>query len=79
MSLIDAFNDHPQRNGQSYAQHLAQSMLYSLLSVIACVIFAIHAIFPFTFEETGGNIIRTIYQKIYIQGASQKVDDSKSF
>jgi hypothetical protein len=63
-TVSNAFNDHPQRNNQSYFAHLCQAMVFSLLSLIASFTFLVHAIFPFVFQTEGGDVIQNIARDI---------------
>jgi hypothetical protein len=57
-TIVDKFNEHPKQNGQSYQKHFMNSMYFGLCSMVCALIFFLHAIFPFLFEKTGGNVVK---------------------
>ena len=65
-SIIDKLNkiDHIQQNKTTYLQHFKRSMLLSLKSGYACVVFCIHSIFPNIFEKRGSMIIFSLHKQL---------------
>ena len=53
----DKFEEHPKKNGMTYVEHLCQALRYCGLSLLATVIFLIHAVFPFILETNGSDIV----------------------
>ena len=64
MSLRQKFTGHPASVGETYGQHFAAAMGFSLSLFGAAICCAIHAILPFTFEKTGSDCIRDLYQRM---------------
>lgn len=62
--ITDKFQEHPKENEQSYMQHFWNSSYFSLCSLVCSVVFMLHAIFPFLFEKTGGNLVYHLEQQI---------------
>lgn len=56
-TVVGYFKDHPRRTGFSYLDHLQQTMIISLLSLICFVLFFVHAVFPMLFEEIGNDLL----------------------
>ena len=60
MGLIETFNAHPAATKQTYLEHLYETGLYCVMSLIASVAFFIHALFPFLLEDQGRAAVRWI-------------------
>lgn len=56
-SWYSIFNDHPNRFGQTYIEHMFDSLKYSFISLFCSIVFFLHAIFPFMFQFTGSDWI----------------------
>lgn len=66
--LTDAFTAHPASVDETYLQHFAFALKFSgLLFAAACAAF-VHALLPFLFERTAGNITRRLYALIEHRG-----------
>jgi len=57
--------DHLKENNVGYWQHLCHSAVLGMLSIMAGVIFLIHAVFPFLFTYTGSGLIKKIQKRFY--------------
>ena len=57
--------DHLKENNVGYWQHLSHSAVLGMLSIMAGVIFLIHAVFPFLFPYTGSGLIKKIQKRFY--------------
>lgn len=60
---LNNFN-HLKEKNISYSQHFKQSLRLAKSSLIATIIFIIHAIYPDIFVETGSNILKDNLTKI---------------
>lgn len=56
-SWYSIFSDHPNRFGQTYIEHMFDSLKYSFISLFCSIVFFLHAIFPFMFQFTGSDWI----------------------
>ena len=61
---IDLFNHHPQAVGQTYGEHFYNAFSYGTNSCLSGVVFMVHSIFPFIFEDTGSNMIHELNEKL---------------
>ena len=62
--LKSLFSDHPASVGESYWQHLAVALSFSLrlfLGALACLV---HAFLPFLFVKTGSAIITGLHDRM---------------
>ena len=55
--IISLFNDHPESIGETYLEHMRNSLLISLLSLALFFVLLVHSIFPFIFKKTGSNLV----------------------
>jgi hypothetical protein len=63
-TIVEKFNEHPKKFGLSYREHLFDSMYYGACSMACTIVFVFHAIFPFLFQTTGGNIVTHLQEMI---------------
>jgi len=63
MLIINKLSRHLDESGLTYAQHMvrAVTIFFHLTAASLCVL--IHAIFPFMFETTASDIMKTIQKK----------------
>ena len=59
-----SFTEHPTSLGETYLEHLASALLYTFTIGGALVVCLIHAFLPFLFENTGGDMINRLSDKI---------------
>ena len=52
MNLTQKFTEHPASVGETYGQHFAMAMSFSLSMVRAAFCCAVHALLPFLFVKT---------------------------
>lgn len=64
MSLLSKFTDHPATVGETYGQHFATAMSYSLPLLRAAFCTAVHALLPFYFEKTGSECIHHLHDRL---------------
>lgn len=58
--MVDAFQRHPATVGESYAQHMLFAGRFGVLMLAAGGAALVHAVLPFVFEKTAGNILRAM-------------------
>lgn len=63
--LMKAFNEHPQSVDETYFQHMQFAGSFSIRLLLAGLAAMVHAILPFLFEKTAGNIVRDLFNKIH--------------
>jgi hypothetical protein len=64
-NLKDLFTAHPQSVDESYFEHLLFAGKFSGQLFLAGFAALIHAMLPFLFEKTAGNLIKDMYQRIH--------------
>ena len=64
MPILEYFTKHPNSANLSYFGHMKVAFGHSFGTLVASIVFFIHGIFPFTFENTGGNIVNDITSAI---------------
>ncbi|MGQ3887477.1 DUF6356 family protein [Legionella sp. CNM-1927-20] len=55
--MKNIFTKHPSEVGESYFQHMAFALRFSLNMLLGSVACFLHALFPFTFKRTGSRMI----------------------
>jgi hypothetical protein len=63
-SLTRIMTSHPRSVGETYFEHMRFALRFSGLLMAASLCALIHAILPFCFETTAGNIIRRLHNRI---------------
>ena len=58
------FTEHPASLGESYWKHLYEALKYVATLLIIVIITTIHAVFPFMFKHTGGDMVVRLSDKI---------------
>jgi hypothetical protein len=61
--IIGYFTAHPKKNGMTYGQHWYHALSMSCQMALGSFYLAVHAIFPFIFEDHGSTIIQTLSHK----------------
>ena len=61
--ILNLFNEHPKSVGETYIEHMRNSLFISLLSLAMFLILLIHSIFPFIFKKTGCRMVSYINDK----------------
>ena len=56
------FSDHPRSVGETYLQHLAAALWFSLTMARAAICCFVHAFLPFLFTKTGSQYIERLYE-----------------
>ena len=54
------FIEHPNSVGESYIEHMLESMRISAMCAYISVVFIVHSIFPFLFKRTGCIVVGKI-------------------
>lgn len=67
-TLPRLFNDHPASVGESYGEHMAFALKFSLRLFGAGFAALIHAALPFLFEKTASRIVAELYQRTHNRG-----------
>jgi len=63
-TIIRKATMHLELTGLSYFEHMLRAIKFSLKSGLTSLIFAIHAIFPFVFEELGSKKIKEMHEEM---------------
>jgi hypothetical protein len=62
------FTSHPASVEESYYEHMLFAGRFGGMLALAAGAALVHAILPFMFEKTAGNIIRALYARINNRG-----------
>ncbi|MGL4243017.1 MAG: DUF6356 family protein [Beijerinckiaceae bacterium] len=73
-NVRDLFLAHPEALNESYLQHLRHAMSYSGRLFAASFCAFAHGLFPFLFEKTASNAIRTMYGEMTARGATKPIE-----
>jgi Family of unknown function (DUF6356) len=68
------FTAHPDALNESYGEHMRHAMSYSGRLFAASFCAFMHGLFPFLFEKTASNAIRTMYAEMTARGATRPVE-----
>ena len=60
---------HLNQNNQTYFAHMKDALCFSSRSFLASTAFLVHAILPFTFENTGSSLINKLDADIALKKA----------
>ena len=63
-SVQAAFTAHPKKAGETYLEHMKQSMYLSLMSLFCFVVFLVHAVFPMILQTTGSDMSITLHDRV---------------
>ena len=58
--MYNPFTKHPHSVGETYLEHMKIALSTAIKIQLVVLIIAIHSIFPFLFEKTGGDEIEKI-------------------
>ncbi len=61
-ALRSAFTSHPATVGETYLEHSLFAARFSIKLLAAGLAALVHAILPFAFEHTAGNMIRSLHR-----------------
>ena len=67
-ALAKPFTSHPATVDESYWEHARFAFRFSGRLLLAGSAALVHAVLPFCFERTAGNIIRDLYGEIANRG-----------
>ncbi|MDH3741207.1 MAG: DUF6356 family protein [Hyphomicrobiales bacterium] len=67
-TILSAFNRHPQSIGESYGEHAVFAGQFGFTLLLAGLAALVHAVLPFAFEKTAGNMIIKLHGKIANRG-----------
>ena len=67
-SITKPFTSHPASVEESYLEHAMFASRFSAKLLLAGGAALVHAILPFCFEKTAGNMIRALYGEIANRG-----------
>ncbi len=62
--IATLFTSHPATVNETYFGHMRFAAWFSAMLIGAGLAAAIHAVLPFLFEKTAGNMIRTLHGRI---------------
>ena len=63
-NLRTAFTAHPATVGETYFEHSRFAFRFSAKLLLAGLAAFVHALLPFAFEHTAGNMIRSLHRDI---------------
>lgn len=72
--LYILFLKHPEENGMSYFQHFFRALGMSCKMFFGSIVLIIHAFYPYFFEKTGSDLIKSLYMS-YIYHSHNKDHD----
>jgi hypothetical protein len=64
MPVTEKFTAHPATVGETYGQHFAAAMGFSLGLMKASLCCALHAVFPFLCERSGSRCIEQLHERM---------------
>jgi len=64
-TIARLFTAHPSSVDESYFQHLLFAGRFAAMLFAAGFCALVHAVLPFLFEKTAGNLIKTMYGMIH--------------
>ena len=67
-ALAKSFTAHPATVDESYLEHARFALRFSAKLLLAGLAALVHAVLPFCFEKTAGNMIRELYGEIANRG-----------
>ncbi len=73
--LKSLFTDHPASVGETYWQHLAMALSFSLRLSAGAVVCLVHAFLPFLFVNTGSGIITDLHLRMVRQRDRRPSED----
>ena len=67
--LQKLFLDHPRSVDESYLQHFAFALLFSIRLFVAAIAALVHALLPCAFEKTASKTVHDLYFKTHNRGS----------
>ena len=67
-ALANSFTAHPAKVDETYLEHARFALRFSATLLLAGLAALVHAVLPFCFEKTAGNIIRKLHGEIADRG-----------
>ncbi len=67
-ALTKSFTAHPATVDESYLEHAMFASRFSAKLLLAGLAALVHAVLPFCFEKTAGNMIRELHGEIVNRG-----------
>lgn len=67
-ALLTAFVRHPQSVGESYGEHAMFAGRFGVTLLLAGMAALVHAVLPFAFEKTAGNMVIRLHDRIANRG-----------
>jgi hypothetical protein len=67
MQVTEKFTAHPATVGETYGQHFAAAMGFSLGLLKASLCCALHAVFPFLCERSGSRCIEQLHERMVVK------------
>jgi len=64
-TLTRLFTAHPETVGESYFQHMVFAGRFAAMLFAAAFCATVHAVLPFLFEKTAGNLITRMHSMIH--------------
>lgn len=64
-NVYTLFTKHPTNENMSYFTHLYSSLCISYKFGLGSFYMAVHAVFPFLFENNGAKVTSELYNKMY--------------
>jgi hypothetical protein len=64
MQVTEKFTAHPATVGETYGEHFAAAMGFSLGLLKASLCCALHAVFPFLCERSGSRCIEQLHERM---------------
>ncbi len=58
------FTEHPRTVGETYTEHFFMASSFGVPMILAGFACLLHGIFPFLFEKTGSNLVKTLYDRM---------------
>ncbi|MGB7433755.1 MAG: DUF6356 family protein [Ahrensia sp.] len=63
--IIQLFSAHPATVDETYFEHMRFAAGFAASLFAAALAASIHAVLPFMFEKTAGNIIKRLHHRIH--------------
>ncbi|MEL6874220.1 MAG: DUF6356 family protein [Pseudomonadota bacterium] len=61
---MQLFTKHPRTVGETYSEHFIMASSFGVPMILAGLACLLHGIFPFMFERTGSNLVRTLHDRM---------------
>ena len=70
------FTEHPQTVGETYSEHFVMASSFGFPMILAGLACILHGIFPFLFEKTGSNLVKTLYDRMVTNRVKSKTSQA---